>query len=36
LSGDRSIPTIDVVIVTGSGDRAFSVGADVNAWTPLG
>jgi enoyl-CoA hydratase/carnithine racemase len=24
-----------VVIVTGSGDRAFSVGADVNAWSAL-
>ena len=28
-------PDVRVVIVTGSGDRAFSVGADVNAWTAL-
>jgi len=28
-------PTVRAVIVTGSGDRAFSVGADVNAWTTL-
>jgi enoyl-CoA hydratase len=27
--------TVRAVIVTGSGDRAFSVGADVNAWTEL-
>jgi enoyl-CoA hydratase len=38
---DRLIAEVDVdpkvrtVIVTGSGDRAFSVGADVNAWTAL-
>jgi enoyl-CoA hydratase/carnithine racemase len=41
----RHIDTIDrdthtrVVILTGAGDRAFSVGADINAWaalTPLG
>ena len=28
-------PDVRVVIVTGSGERAFSVGADVNAWTAL-
>jgi enoyl-CoA hydratase/carnithine racemase len=28
-------PQVRVVIVTGSGDRAFSVGADVNAWSSL-
>jgi enoyl-CoA hydratase len=38
---DRLIAEVDVdpkvrtVIVTGSGDRAFSVGADVNAWSAL-
>jgi enoyl-CoA hydratase/carnithine racemase len=38
---DRVLAEIDsdldvrVVIVTGSGDRAFSVGADVNAWSAL-
>ena len=38
---ERLLAEIDVdrnvraVIVTGSGDRAFSVGADVNAWTAL-
>src|SRR5215216_3048175 len=38
---DRLLAEIDVdpdvraVILTGSGDRAFSVGADVNAWTAL-
>ena len=30
-----SDPDVLVVIVTGSGDRAFSVGADVNAWSAL-
>jgi enoyl-CoA hydratase len=28
-------PNMRVVIVTGSGDRAFSVGADVDAWSAL-
>jgi enoyl-CoA hydratase/carnithine racemase len=28
-------PNVRTVIVTGSGDRAFSVGADVNAWAAL-
>jgi enoyl-CoA hydratase/carnithine racemase len=28
-------PSARVVIVTGSGDRSFSVGADVNAWSAL-
>jgi enoyl-CoA hydratase len=28
-------PNVRVVIVTGAGDRAFSVGADVDAWTAL-
>jgi enoyl-CoA hydratase len=28
-------PSACVVIITGSGDRAFSVGADVNAWAAL-
>ena len=28
-------PTVRAVIITGSGDRAFSVGADVNAWAAL-
>ena len=28
-------PSARVVIITGSGDRAFSVGADVNAWAAL-
>src|SRR5688572_25348834 len=32
IDGD---PEIRAVIVTGSGDRAFSVGADVNAWSAL-
>src|SRR5687768_17149573 len=32
IDGD---PDIRAVIVTGSGDRAFSVGADVNAWSAL-
>ena len=38
---DRLVAQIDVdadvrtVIITGSGDRAFSVGADVNAWAAL-
>ena len=32
IDGD---PAVRVVIVTGSGDRAFSVGADVNAWSAL-
>jgi enoyl-CoA hydratase/carnithine racemase len=30
-----SDPDIRAVILTGSGDRAFSVGADVNAWSAL-
>lgn len=30
-----SDPDIRAVIITGSGDRAFSVGADVNAWSAL-
>jgi enoyl-CoA hydratase/carnithine racemase len=29
-------PTIRVVLVAGAGGRAFSVGADVNAWAALG
>ena len=32
IDGDRNIRA---VIVTGSGSRAFSVGADVNAWSAL-
>jgi len=28
-------PNVRAVILTGSGDRAFSVGADVNAWAAL-
>jgi enoyl-CoA hydratase len=28
-------PNVRVVIVTGAGDRAFSVGADIEAWTAL-
>jgi enoyl-CoA hydratase/carnithine racemase len=28
-------PDVRAVIITGSGDRAFSVGADVNAWSSL-
>jgi enoyl-CoA hydratase len=32
IDGD---PDVRAVIVTGSGDRAFSVGADVNAWSAL-
>jgi enoyl-CoA hydratase/carnithine racemase len=28
-------PSLRAVIITGSGDRAFSVGADVNAWAAL-
>jgi enoyl-CoA hydratase/carnithine racemase len=32
IDGDGDIR---VVIITGSGDRAFSVGADVNAWSAL-
>jgi len=32
IDGDRDIRA---VIITGSGDRAFSVGADVNAWSAL-
>jgi enoyl-CoA hydratase len=28
-------PDVRVVIVTGAGDRAFSVGADIEAWTAL-
>jgi enoyl-CoA hydratase len=28
-------PDVRAVIITGSGDRAFSVGADVNAWSAL-
>jgi enoyl-CoA hydratase/carnithine racemase len=28
-------PNVRVVIVTGAGDRAFSVGADIDAWTAL-
>ncbi len=28
-------PDVRVVIVTGSGDRAFSVGADIDAWAAL-
>ena len=28
-------PDVRVVIVTGSGERAFSVGADIDAWTAL-
>jgi enoyl-CoA hydratase/carnithine racemase len=32
IDGDRDIRA---VVITGSGDRAFSVGADVNAWSAL-
>ena len=32
IDGD---PDIRVVIITGTGDRAFSVGADINAWSAL-
>lgn len=32
IDGDAGVR---VVIITGSGDRAFSVGADVNAWSAL-
>lgn len=32
IDGD---PDIRTVIITGTGDRAFSVGADVNAWSVL-
>ena len=32
IDGD---PNIRAVIITGSGDRAFSVGADVSAWSAL-
>ena len=32
IDGD---PDIRAVIITGTGDRAFSVGADVNAWSAL-
>jgi enoyl-CoA hydratase len=32
IDGD---PDVRAVIITGSGDRAFSVGADVNAWSAL-
>ena len=32
LEGDRGVR---VVIVTGAGERAFSVGADINAWSAL-
>src|SRR6266478_3289729 len=27
---------VRVVLLTGAGDRAFSVGADINAWSALG
>src|SRR5918995_6165024 len=32
IDGD---PDIRAVIITGTGDRAFSVGADINAWSAL-
>jgi enoyl-CoA hydratase len=32
IDGD---PDVRAVIITGSGDRAFSVGADINAWSAL-
>ena len=36
LIGELDVdPNVRTVIVTGSGDRAFSVGADVNAWAVL-
>ena len=35
LAGIDVDPNVRAVILTGSGDRAFSVGADIDAWTAL-
>ncbi len=35
LADIENAPDVSVVLVTGSGEHAFSVGADVNAWSAL-
>lgn len=35
LTGLDADPSVRVVVLTGAGERAFSVGADINAWAAL-